>query len=140
MFISPKRKKTVLKMSLKSSIMSKLDHQMSKMNCFSKKRRFLVLKMPNLKNSKNPHINRHQLWPIRDQSCIWTYILWKQAWKLSAIKGEPNLSILWEVRQIHLKKAFSSQKATSNLTQVFLDKMQFLQKSHYCLLGPSRSF
>ena len=40
--------------------------------------------------------------------------------------------MLWEVRQIHLKKAFSSQKATSNLTQVFLDKKQFLQKSHYC--------
>ena len=61
LFISPKRKKTVLEMSLKSSIMSKLDHQMSKMNCFSKRRQFLVLKMPNLKNSKNPHINRHQL-------------------------------------------------------------------------------
>ena len=61
LFISPKRKKTILEMSLKSSIMSKLDHQMSKMNCFSKRRRFLVLKMPNLKNSKNPHINRHQL-------------------------------------------------------------------------------
>jgi hypothetical protein len=30
LFISPKRKKTVLEMSLKSSIMSKLDHQMSK--------------------------------------------------------------------------------------------------------------
>ena len=56
----------------------------------------------------------------------------KQAWKLSAIKGEPNLSILWEVRQIHLKKAFSSQKATSNLTKLFLDEKQFLQKSHYC--------
>ena len=56
----------------------------------------------------------------------------KQAWKLSAIKGEPNLSILWKVRQIHLKKPFSSQKVTSNLTQVFLDKKQFLQKSHYC--------
>ena len=28
----------------------------------------------------------------------------KQAWKLSAIKSEPNLSMLWEVRQIHLKK------------------------------------
>ena len=37
----------------------------------------------------------------------------KQAWKLSAIKGEPNLSILWEVRQIGLKKAISSQKAMS---------------------------
>jgi hypothetical protein len=62
----------------------------------------------------------------------------KQAWKLSAIKGEPNLSILWEVRQIHLKKAISSQKtisgqkATSNVTKVFLDEKQFLQKSHYC--------
>ena len=30
LFISPKRKITVLEMSLKSSIMSKLDHQMSK--------------------------------------------------------------------------------------------------------------
>ena len=40
--------------------------------------------------------------------------LLKQAWKLSAIKGKPNLSILWEVRQIYLKKAISSQKATSN--------------------------
>ena len=29
LFISPKRKNTILKMSLKSSIMSKLDHQMS---------------------------------------------------------------------------------------------------------------
>ena len=62
----------------------------------------------------------------------------KQAWKLSAIKGEPSLSILWEVRQIHLKKAISSQKTisgqktTSNLTKVFLDEKQFLQKSHYC--------
>ena len=28
----------------------------------------------------------------------------KQAWKLLAIKGEPKLSILWEVRQIHLKQ------------------------------------
>ena len=28
----------------------------------------------------------------------------EQALKLSAIKGEPNLSIHWEVRQIHLKK------------------------------------
>ena len=56
----------------------------------------------------------------------------KQAWKLSAIKGEPNLSILWEVRQIHLKKAFFNWKATSNLTKLFLDKKQFLQKSHYC--------
>ena len=35
---------------------------------------------------------------------------------------QPNFSRLWEVRQIHLKKAFCSQKATSNLTQVFLDK------------------
>ena len=61
----------------------------------------------------------------------------KQAWNLSAIKREPNLSIQI---QIHLKKAFSSQKATSNLTQVFLDKKQFQQKSNYCLLGPSRSF
>ena len=56
----------------------------------------------------------------------------EQAWKLSAIKGEPNLLILWEVRQIYLKKVFCSQKVTSNLTQVFLDKKQFLQKSHYC--------
>ena len=29
LFISPKRKKAVLEMSIKSSIMSKLDHQMS---------------------------------------------------------------------------------------------------------------
>ena len=53
----------------------------------------------------------------------------EQAWKLSAIKGEPNLSILWEVRQIHLKKTFSSQKATSNLTKLFLDEKQFLPKN-----------
>ena len=59
-------------------------------------------------------------------------LLWKQAWKLSAIKGEPNLSILWEKRQIPLKKAFSSQKVTSNFTQVFLDEKQFLQKSSFC--------
>ena len=30
------------------------------------------------------------------------------------------------------KKPFLSQKAISNLTQVFLDKKQFLQKSYYC--------
>ena len=61
----------------------------------------------------------------------------KQAWKLSAIKGEPNLSILWEIRQIHLKKSISSQKVTSNLTKVFLDKKAvseekpLLPKSHF---------
>ena len=67
-------------------------------------------------------------------------VLMKQAWMLSSIKSERNLSILWEVSQIHFEKAISSQKATSNLTKVFLDKKQFLQKSHCCLLGPSRSF
>ena len=50
----------------------------------------------------------------------------KQAWKLSAIKGEPNLAILWEVRQMILKKAISSQKATSNLTKVFQAEKPFL--------------
>ena len=64
---------------------------------------------------------------------------YKQAWKLSAIKGEPNLSILWEVRQIHLKKAISSKKGTSNLTKVFLAKKQFLPNSHFCQNGNSNS-
>ena len=40
LYISPKRKNTVLEMSLKSSIMSKLDHQMSKMNFFPKEGNF----------------------------------------------------------------------------------------------------
>ena len=56
----------------------------------------------------------------------------KQAWKLSAIKGEPNLSILWEVRQIHLKKAISSQQATSIFTEVILTEKQFLPNCHFC--------
>ena len=37
----------------------------------------------------------------------------KQAWKLSAIKGETNLSILWEVRQISsfCRKAITAKKS-----------------------------
>ena len=44
------------------------------------------------------------------------YFLSKQAWKLSAIKGKPNLSILWEVRLFN------------NIWQ----KDNFLPKNHLC--------
>ena len=57
-------------------------------------------------------------------------VWWKQAWKLSAIKGEPNLSILWEVSLFNQiwQKAISSQKAPSNLTKLFLAKKLLLAK------------
>jgi hypothetical protein len=58
----------------------------------------------------------------------------KQAWKLSAIKGEPNLSILWEVRQIHLKKKSSLAKKpflAKKALQIW--QKYFRQKSHFWL-------
>ena len=63
----------------------------------------------------------------------------KQAWKLSAIKGEPNLSIIWEVRLFnHIwQKDSSCQKS-----QFKLDKSIFGRKSfsaeQQCL--PKRHF
>ena len=67
-------------------------------------------------------------------------IFTKQAWKLSAIKGEPNLSILWEVRLFNhiwqkdnsCQTAISVHKASSNLTKVFLAKKHFLLNSNFC--------
>ena len=58
----------------------------------------------------------------------------KQAWKLSAIKGEPNLSILWEVRLFNQiwQKAISVHKASSNLTKVFLAEKHYLLNSNFC--------
>ena len=63
-----------------------------------------------------------------------TEIKKKQAWKLSAIKGEPNLSILWEVRLFNQiwQKAISVHKASSNLTKVFLAEKQYLLNSNFC--------
>ena len=60
-------------------------------------------------------------------------VWWKQAWKLSAIKGEPNLSILWEVSLFNQiwQKAISSQKAPSNLTKLFLAKKLLLAKKTF---------
>jgi hypothetical protein len=96
---------------------------------------------PNFWNSVAKLLNLNaqlELWfmvmKFQDQVYKIRKIFAEQAWKLSAFKGEPNLLILWEKRQIHLKKAFSSQKVTSKLTQVslFYDEKQFLQKSHYC--------
>ena len=61
-------------------------------------------------NTANSFSMIFTLW-LYKLSGIWNYLkticlqlVWKQALKLSAIKGEPNLSIHWEVRQIHLKK------------------------------------
>jgi hypothetical protein len=35
-------------------------------------------------------------------------------------------------KTISSQKIIPGQKATSNLTKVFLDEKEFLQKSHYC--------
>ena len=34
--------------------------------------------MANLKKSENLDSSRNQLWPVNDQSCIWTYTYWKK--------------------------------------------------------------
>ena len=53
--------------------------------------------MPILKNSKNPHINRHQLWPIRDQSCIMTYFfLEKKVPLLELVRVKYFLAFSWK--------------------------------------------
>ena len=82
--------------------------------------------------------------------CLMSFIN-KQAWKLSAIKGEPNLSILWEVRLFNhiwqkdnsCQKAISVHKASSNLTKVFLAKKHFLLNNNFCqkdISGKKRYF
>ena len=77
---------------------------------------------------------------LRSLELNFLLFLLKQAWKLSAIKGKPNLSILWDVRifnqiwqkDISSQRAISVQKASSNLTKVFLAKKHFLQNSNFC--------
>ena len=72
-------------------------------------------------------VKMHLLDPVHGARDFWQ----KQAWKLSAIEGEPNLSILWEVRQILQVWSSSRLEKSKIKQQLLISSIEKMHKYYY---------